>query len=173
MATTYDVIIAFLNDEGLDFIDLRKDNKDGLLLQFADSEDDKSPEIVVIRVEENGNFVRFFEPMRYRYLKGEHKEKVLQTLLAIQFETKLLQWEYDLTDGEVRACVELPLEDAKLTKRLFMRVLLELVKMMDSYHERIKKVMATGEDSGPVNPKSRRIVQLEESFERLQTKKTD
>ncbi|RME56210.1 hypothetical protein D6779_10940, partial [Candidatus Parcubacteria bacterium] len=115
MATTYDEIIGYLEEEGLKFTDLRDENA-GLVIVFAKSEDDDKPEKVVIKLDENGEFVHFFEPMRYKYLDGEHKEKVLETLLAIQWESKMLQWEYDRNDGEIRACIELPLEDAPLTK---------------------------------------------------------
>ena len=149
MATTYDEIIGFLSEEGLKFHDLREDGKEGLMLAFRKGEDDDKPENVVILLDENGEFIHLFEPMRYRYLDGEHKTAVLETLLAIQWESKMLQWEYDRNDGEIRACIEMPLEDARLTKRMFLRALHGLVSMMDHYHPRIRKVMETGEDPGP------------------------
>jgi len=167
MATTYEEIISYLNEEGLGFTDLREKGKDALALRFASGPDDDMPEVVFIRLDENGEFIHFYEPERYRYAEGEHKEKVLQTLLAIQWESKMLQWEYDPNDGEIRACIELPLEDAKLTKRLFMRVLMGLVQAMDHYHDRIKHVMETGEDSGTEDQKSAAIAALEEILAKL------
>jgi len=167
MATTYEEIIGYLNEEGLRFTDLREKGKDGLALRFASGPDDDMPEVVFIRLDENGEFIHFYEPKRYRYAEGEHKEKVLQTLLVIQWESKMLQWEYDPNDGEIRACIELPLEDAKLTKRLFMRVLRVLVQAMDHYHDRIKNVMETGEDSGTEDQRSATIGVLEEMLAKL------
>jgi len=166
VATTYEEMIGFLNEEKMGFKDLREKGE-GIALGFTSGPDDDMPEHVFIKLDENGEFVHFFEPQRYKYLDGAHKEKVFQTLLAIQFETKMLQWEYDPRDGEIRACIELPLEDATLTKRLFLRVLTSLVKMMDTYHERIKKVMETGEDTGPINHSSQRIAMLEEMLAKL------
>jgi len=167
MATTYEEMIGYLNEEGLGFNDLREDGKDGLALRFVKSEDDDMPEVVFIKLVEDGEFIHFFEPKRYSYLSGEHKEKVFETLLTIQQETKMLQWEYDPSDGEIRACIELPLEDAKLTKRLFLRVLKGLVQLMDTSHERIKHVMETGEDTGPVDQRSAAIEQLEAVLAKL------
>lgn len=123
--------------------------------------------MVFIRLDENGEFIHFYEPQRYKYANGEHKEKVLETLLAIQWESKMLQWEYDPKDGEIRACIELPLEDAKLTKRQFLRVVKGLVQMMDHYHERIKHVMETGEDTSAADKKSATIAALEEMIAKL------
>ena len=167
MATTYEEIIGFLNEEEIGFTDLRESDAKAIVVRFTNGEDDDMPETVFIKLGENGEFVHFFEPQRYKYAEGEHKGKVLETLLAIQWESKMLQWEYDPQDGEIRACIELPLEDAKLTKRLFLRVLKGLVDMMDTYHARIKQVMETGEDSGPVDPNSQRIAMLEAMLAKL------
>jgi len=169
MATTYEEIIGYLNEEKVHFRDLREEGKDYLILPFSDGEDDEKPAVVFVRLKENGEFVYFFEPQRYKYVDGEHKAKVLETLLTIQYESNMLQWEYDPKDGEIRACIELPLEDAKLTKRLFLRVLKDLVCMMDHYHDRIKHVMETGEDTGAQDQRSAAISALEEMLARLRT----
>ncbi len=147
MATSYDEMIGFIKEEKLLFKDAR-DTISGLALYFANGEDDEKPELVVIKLHDDGKFVRFFEPKRYKYLEGEHKLALLETLLKIHWESKMLRWEYNPSDGEVRACVELPLEDTKLTKKLFMRVLMGFVKMMDTRHDRIQAVMDTGVDPG-------------------------
>ncbi|MDQ6993558.1 MAG: hypothetical protein Q9M31_08780 [Mariprofundus sp.] len=140
MATTYEEIIGYLKEDGLSFDD-RRDSDEGLVLFFSKSEMDDKPEVVSIKLDEDGEFIHFYEPQRYTFLPGLSNEKVFELLLIIQNETKMLQWEYDPADGEIRACVELPLEDALLTKRLFMRVLNGLVKMMDVSHERILSML--------------------------------
>ncbi len=167
MATTYEEIIGFLNEEEIGFADLRESETKAIVVRFTKGEDDDMPETVFIKLDEKGEFVHFYEPQRYKYADGEYKEKVLETLLAIQWESKMLQWEYDPRDGEIRACIELPLEDALLTKRQFLRVLHGLVQMMDGYHERIKRVMETGEDSGPADQRSAAIAQLEAMLAKL------
>jgi len=167
MATTYEEIIGFLKEESCNFKDLREEGKEGLVLRFSSSEDDDMPELVCIRLDENGEFIKFFEPQRYKYVEGEHKLKVLETLLAIQYESKMMQWEYDPRDGEIRACIEFPLEDAKLTKRQFLRAMHGLVQMMDHYHARIKTVMETGEDTSGEEQRGAAIAALEEMLAKL------
>lgn len=147
MATSYDEIIGFIKEEKLLFKDAR-DSVGGLALYFVSGEDDEKPELVIIRLHDDGKFVCFFGPQRYKYLEGEHKLPLLETLLKIHRESKMLRWEYNPDNGEICACVELPLEDAKLTKKLFMRVLMDFVKMMDTRHDRIQAVIDTGVDPG-------------------------
>jgi len=173
MATTYEEIIGFLKEEQIKFRDLRDENGQGLLLQFSKSEHDDMPEVVLIVLEENGEFIRFMEPQRYKFVQGEHKVKVFETLLTIQNETKMLQWEYDAADGEIRASIELPLEDAPLTKRLFLRALMGLVRMTDGCHERIRAVMETGEDPGRKDPRAPAISALEEMLSKLRDEVPD
>ncbi|MDX8396452.1 MAG: hypothetical protein R8K22_08570, partial [Mariprofundaceae bacterium] len=105
MATTYSEIIGFLNEEGIGYTDLRKKGEDGIAIGSTSSRDDDKPEYVIIKIDEDGEFVHFYEPQRYVYEGGEHKEEVLQTLLEIQGESKMLQWEYNPDNGDVRACV--------------------------------------------------------------------
>ncbi|MDX8414350.1 MAG: hypothetical protein R8J85_09720 [Mariprofundales bacterium] len=164
MATTYDEIIGFLNEKEIKFTDKNESDQRRIITYFAtdeENEEDDIPEIVFIQLSEDGEFIRFYEPERYKYADGKHKVKVLETLLAIQWESKMLQWEYDPTDGEIRACIELPLEDAVLTQRLFFRALFGLVQLMDHYHPRIKCVMETGEDPGQPKQQSGFMDRLE------------
>lgn len=59
----------------------------------------------------------------------------------------MLQWEYDPSDGEIRAIIEFPLEDAEMTERQFNRCLHGLVQLVDEMAmPRLKHVMATGFD---------------------------
>jgi hypothetical protein len=48
-----------------------------------------------------GEFFKLFAP---QVLSGisetPYKEAILQTMLCISWETKMLQWEYDPSDGE-------------------------------------------------------------------------
>ena len=61
----------------------------------------------------------------------------------------MLQWEYDPSDGEIRAIIEFPLEDAQLSERQFDRCFDGLVEMVSDWAlPRLKEVMAHGYDSG-------------------------
>lgn len=88
--------------------------------------------LIVIALEEDGEFFKIYAPQVLSGLKDHpHLGVALQTLLTISWETKMLQWEYDPSDGEVRAIIEFPLEDSLLTERQFLRCLDALVKIVD------------------------------------------
>jgi hypothetical protein len=61
----------------------------------------------------------------------------MQSLLQISLMSKMVQFEYDADDGEIRAIIEFPLEDAALTSRQLMRCIHGLVKVMDRNHSTI------------------------------------
>lgn len=102
----------------------------------------------MVRLEENGEFIKIFCPQLFKYLDGPHKLALMQALLLISWETKMLQWEYDPTDGEIRAMVEFPLADAVLTRRQFERVFAGLMQMVEAYYPRLQAVIETGVDPG-------------------------
>jgi hypothetical protein len=106
--------------------------------------------LIVIQLHENGEFFKIFAPAILSGIQEhQYKEAIFQTLLSIAWETKMMQWEYDATDGEVRAIIEFPLEDARLTERQFFRCLTGLVDMVDNIAmPRLKEVMQSGKDPG-------------------------
>ncbi len=111
--------------------------------------DDREPLVVVVKLEEEGDFIKVFVPQVVAGVKNHpHKTAILQTMLIISWETKMLQWEYDPSDGEIRAIIEFPLEDAKLSERQFARCFDGLVEMVSDWAlPRLKEVMANGYDS--------------------------
>ena len=127
--------------------------------------------LIVVQLEEDGGFFKLFAP---RVLSGvnihPHKEAILQTMLCISWETKMLQWEYDPSDGEIRAIIEFPLEDATLTERQFNRCLHGLVQIVDEMAmPRLMAVMETGEDPGDVEVGERLLLTLQEEAPGLLT----
>lgn len=112
--------------------------------------DDEDPLTVVVKLEEEGNFFKVFVPQVVAGVKEHpHKMAILQTMLIISWETKMLQWEYDPVDGEIRAIIEFPLEDAHLSEQQFDRCFDGLVEMVSDWAlPRLKEVMNTGFDPG-------------------------
>lgn len=100
--------------------------------------------MILIGLEENGEFIKFMVPHCYEYREGPHKEAVFQSCLMVSYETKMVQFEYDPEDGEVRAIIEFPLEDAELTERQLRRCLTSLVLILDEYHDMIATAIRTG-----------------------------
>ena len=119
--------------------------------------------LIVIQLDEDGEFFEIYAPRVLSNVKDHpHKTAILQTMLCISWETKMLQWEYDPSDGEIRAIIEFPLEDALLTERQFNRCLYSLVQLVDELAlPRLRAVMETGEDPGDVEEGERLLLQLE------------
>lgn len=120
--------------------------------------------LIVVQLDEDGKFFRVFAPQVLPGVKEHpHKASILQTMLAISWETKMLQWEYDPSDGEIRAIIEFPLEDSILTERQFHRCLSGLIQVVDSIAlPRLQHVMVTGEDPGNVELGERLLLSIQE-----------
>ena len=149
MATTLQEISAFLTEDGLkhgipegkDFIrtGFRMDN-------YKDADGDPSLRII-IRADEDGEFVKVFAPQAYKCptdANSYHRLSLFQTLLHISWMTKMLQFEYDPEDGEIRPIIEFPLEDAKLTRRQIVRCVRAMPQIIDKYHDDIQDAIKHG-----------------------------
>jgi hypothetical protein len=146
MAATLEQIAEFLSNKGWKY-KIEADESRILTGVYAENIEQF---LIVIQLEEEGEFFEMFAP---RVLSGvqdhQYKTAILQTMLCISWETKMLQWEYDPSDGEIRAIIEFPLEDAILTERQFNRCLYSLIELVDGIAlPRLRTVMETGEDPG-------------------------
>ena len=173
MGTTLDQISAYLDQRNLKY---RKQPDKSRILIEVELEQDLEREnglLIVIQLDEDGRFFKLFAP---EVLSGvqEHPYKgaILQTMLSISWETKMLQWEYDPFDGEIRAIIEFPLEDSTLTAQQFYRCYKGLVEIVGSWAlPRLNEVMQTGIDPGDVDLMlgSRVSLGLQEDFPGLLT----
>jgi len=120
--------------------------------------------MIVVQLDENGEFFKIFAPQIISGLIDHpYKEAILQTMLCISWETKMLQWEYDPSDGEIRAIIEFPIEDSILTERQFNRCLRGLVQIVDEVAmPRLNAVMETGIDPGEEDAGERLLLALQE-----------
>ena len=127
--------------------------------------------LIVIELDEDGEFFEIFAPRVLAGVKDHpHKTAILQSMVCISWETKMLQWEYDPSDGEIRAIIEFPLEDAILTERQFYRCLHSLVQLVDELAlPRLQAVMETGEDLGDLEEGERLLLALQEEAPGLLT----
>jgi hypothetical protein len=62
----------------------------------------------------------------------------------VQWKTKLIQFEFDARDGEVRPVIEFPLEDAPLTSKQLLRCLSGMTELVDKYHLVLMRVLDQG-----------------------------
>jgi hypothetical protein len=151
VATTYTEIKGYLDTIGVKY----KVSDDGDFIRtgfktknYRDKDGDDGL-AMVIRLREDGEYFEVFAPGAYQYKDGPHKLAVMQALMMTQWKTKLIQFEYDQNDGEIRPIIEFPLEDAPLGQRQFTRALSGLVQLVDDYHPVIQKAMETGQIEFP------------------------
>jgi hypothetical protein len=150
MATTLTKITEFLDHEGLDY--LHKEGKQHVRLRLPTRKyaqpGGKAHQLeLVIALEEEGCYVKVIAPQVYHFPASAgsfQKLALMQSLLQISLMSKMVQFEYDADDGEVRAIVEFPLEDAQLTSRQLMRCVHGLVKVMDRHHATIQDAIKHG-----------------------------
>jgi len=146
MATTYEQIRGFLDEMELKY--QMKEEEPRIYTGFptkhyADKDGDKLLFIVIL-LEEDGEYLKVYAPGAYTCKDSPNQAAVLQTCLMTSWKTKLIQYEYDDTDGEIRAIIEFPLEDAELTKKQLARVLFGLVQLVDKYHPAFDAAFKTG-----------------------------
>jgi len=65
----------------------------------------------------------------------------LQAALFVNFQSKMLQFEYDPRDGEIRAMVEFPLADSPLTEEQFFVAFYGLCALIEEYSPFIHHAM--------------------------------
>ena len=98
---------------------------------------------LVIRLDEDGRYFRLYAPDAYR-VPEERAGMFLQACAMVQWRTKLIQFEYDAQDGEVRPVVEFPLEDNDLSSAQLMRCMAGLTQLIDEFHPILYRAMAEG-----------------------------
>ena len=102
---------------------------------------------IVIQVLEDGQFVSVFSPNAWNIDDCQYKPAVFEALASIQTQYKMLRFDYDPADGELRPNIELPLEDAEITSRQFHRLLHGIIESVQRYDALIRHAMQTGEVS--------------------------
>lgn len=160
MAATLEQIAGYFDNRGWDY----RINEEQSCLITAVQADNMDDFIIVAQLDEDGEFFKLFAPHILTGIKDHpHKHAILQAMLSISWETKMLQWEYDPSDGEIRAMIEFPLEDATLTERQFNRCLTGLIQIVDDFAmPRLRQVMETGLDPGDEEVGERLLLSLQE-----------
>jgi hypothetical protein len=111
--------------------------------RFRD-EQDRAGIAIVIRLDEDGRYLELLAPGIYNSRGCRHPAALFQVLLDIAMRTKMIRFEHDPADGEIRCTIECPLEDGSLTERQFLRMLECLAESIDRWHPVIRRAMETG-----------------------------
>ena len=136
---------AFFVEEGLKY----RLEEDGHLLTGFATRSYLSPEgvrgmAVVVRLSEGGEYLEFTAPNLYSTADCQDRGPVCEVLLEIMLRTKMIRFEHDREDGEIRASIECPLEDGRLTRRQFRRMLEALPELIDRWDPVIRQTLRTG-----------------------------
>jgi hypothetical protein len=102
--------------------------------------------MLIIALEEGGEYFKLFAPGAFD-ASGPHTDAFLRAIAIVQWRTKLVQFEFDDSDGEIRPIVEFPLEDAELTARQLERCVRGLVRLIDTYYPPLRRALDTGDVS--------------------------
>jgi hypothetical protein len=152
MAIQMERIEAFLIAERLKF----RSHPDGhIVVGFATSNYEMPAEggnaserpkslAIAVRLSEEGEYLELLAPRLYDLACCHHRDVAMQALLAIMQKTKMIRFDWDPDDGEVRCSVECPLEDGMLTRRQFSRMLRGLAELIDQWDPVIRTAMETG-----------------------------
>jgi hypothetical protein len=174
MPTSIEQIQTFLDEYSLNY---RVDEEhDAILIGFGLNPEattfrdvDGDPGIqFVIRVLERGEFLAIFTPQAWNVEGCSHRAAVFEAIASIQTQYKMLRFDYDPSDGEIRPNVELPLEDSELTSRQFHRLLHGMLHGVPRFDRVIRQAIETGEvsfagldDEEPAGAPSPQIARLQ------------
>lgn len=95
-------------------------------------------------LDEDGEFLLIMSLPLYSLKDCPHKNQVLEALLSTMYLTKSVSYEYDPDDGEVRATIEMPIEDGTITPEQFRALCGLLVGTIDGSDSIIRHAMKTG-----------------------------
>lgn len=108
-----------LDKEEYVYISKKIDDEELFMLSFQHSN-------VAIILSEDGEFINIVakgnweKELLYRE-SDKYKMKLFQDILKENYRRKLVKWSFDYDDGDLTVGVELPLEDATLTEKQFLR----------------------------------------------------
>lgn len=99
---------------------------------------------IIFKIEEEGRLLKVITPDLYTIKTDvlNSSRNLYQTLLQICWETKLVQFEYDCENGEIRAVIETAIEDGTLTKGQINRMLDTLLRVIEQYHSEIDALVS-------------------------------
>lgn len=173
MSTTIDQIAEFLDEQELSYG--RHETEAAILLTFRIGPGetgyrDHSGEAnftFLIRVQEDGEFLSVSMPWTWNLADCPHTAAVFAAVLGFQARSKLIRFDYDPDDGELRANTEIGIEDSMLTSSQFHRLVKTVGDAVLELDPVIRHAMRTGEvdmhllaDRGSRHEESARIRDL-------------
>ncbi len=143
MATNIVEVAGLLDEVGIIY-QIRDDGK--ITAAFGTSNyinpTGKTGIVIAIEMSEDGEFLSVFAPGAYSVpLKQNNSLWFLKVCSQIEWQSKLVRYEYDESDGEVRPSIHLALEDNKLTAQQLRRYVSSLPQIIDRYDPELRKAL--------------------------------
>lgn len=179
MPTNISEIKGFLDEFDLKYqVD---EERDAILIGFNCSnengtyrdEDGDAYLRIVIRVLEGGEFLEVFVPNAWNIADSVSKSLILEACVSFQMRYKMLRFDYDPDDGELRPNIELPLENASLTSQQFHRLVHGVLHGVQQFDKVMRHALETGivcfeclDDAGQASAASDDAARLSDLVER-------
>lgn len=146
MAITEKELLNLLDHANLQY-ELHERTKEPVLLFHAYNYLNTSQQsllMVVIQLSENGEYIKFFAPSAYYIENDESSYAVLRTFAIIAWRVKMVDFELDGNDGEVRPTIDFPLEDNDISIEQILRCCQSIAKIIDVMHPFIQHAIIQG-----------------------------
>jgi sulfatase modifying factor 1 len=146
MAVTLDDVAQLLDEQGLHY---SRDEHTGALRAgfetetYRDQHGDAGVQLI-LEVDETGEWLQIFSPAAYSLASCRNLAAALEAFTGIQWRTKLVCFEYDASDGEIRPAVTHAIEDTSLSGAQLSTLIRAIPVVLDSYHPVIVRAMNTG-----------------------------
>lgn len=159
MPTPPEAIQGYLMRAGLKFGSNDQGSNGQFVLSFQTSryinpDGDKSL-MLLITVGEDGGYIEIAAMNMYSASDAKDVGKLAEFLLNQNYMNKLLRFELDRSDGEIRATAEAMCVDGSVTYLSFMRMLMLFPAIADKLHPAIAKIKTTGRLPRPVSGNKR------------------
>jgi hypothetical protein len=129
-------------------------------------DDDAKSLVLVVQLLEDGEYFNLFAPRAFQ-VKGANQDAFLRACAIVQWRTKLIQFEWDESDGEVRPTVEFPIEDGVLTTKQFARCVNGMCSILDQFYPVLRKAADEGVVEFPSTGTPPDVGLMRELMERL------
>ncbi len=111
---------------------------------YVDHSDGEKSLLVIAYVDSKRNIVRLYAPNCIDLTSSDHREKVSQLLLWMNFRSDLPRFELDLTDNEVRCATSTSYGESFIDAGQLEKMLSSLIKAIDTNWEIVGEALKTG-----------------------------
>jgi hypothetical protein len=79
--------------------------------------------------------------MAYQIVDPESKLAALESFAYLSWRLKMVDFEYDPSDGEIRPTLDFPIEDGTVTLRQLQRSVTIIPRILDQFHDTIVQII--------------------------------